>query len=453
MSKVRNGRRARQHGLSLVEVAVSMVIMGVAATMSWQAIRATWVRGGETQSRAFLQRAEASVLTFAALHGRLPCPATQADGLEVCGPAGNDQLRSGFFPYRTVGVPEPRLARLRYGLNVQALPVPPSGTPEPFMVLVNDQLIGPSGGPNYAPRATSVALSSVASSTHDNVLNLCAVLSRIARGRPGSVEQENGYQEPAFILEQASGDNLVLSSLAPAAHSRVTTASRVSVYLSCTPSTSVGGRGQYHAHLGSAVLNKTLKDYKWITEADYATYVWDLAEGMWGMSTQIYSQVLRWPKTFQALSQISLSRWRSGYRQQAAAIATQASSLGALGAQVSNVQRFRTNLQAVRERYAYVLDLNRRAVAVYERAWRNAVLSSSSAYFLNEQTDPPSHNPPLGGVTSIDPPNAAAVGALDEANSRAAFFGPGIGELASFPTQPLDSFDLTPNPGTWSEWE
>jgi prepilin-type N-terminal cleavage/methylation domain-containing protein len=414
--------RIHQRGLSLVEMAIAMVITGIAATMSWQAIRSSSVRENLAESRDQIQRAEAALLAYVAVRRRLPCPASQPDGLENCAFNSQDQ----YFPYRTVGVPEPKMAGLRYvPYNLSALPPPrfPVGV---FSVSLNDQPISVTS----APRAARTPLNSVASTTYDGMLDLCEVLSRLGK------ENMN-----AFSLEQRPDDDRFMSSLSVTTHA--TSAAQVSNYLSCGQLASVGGRSQYHAHLASAILNKTLKEYKWIFEADYGTYNWDLAEAAFFMSTKAYGELMRWPKTIQALSKFHESRFTDvgAVITMATSVVNQAASTTAVVAQASNVQRFVANLAAARRRYGVIVDLTKRAEVVYESAWQNAVLSSSSAYFLREQTVSPSLPLPLG-VVALEGPNPLAATMINSAKNRAEGFG---ADIVSSALQPLPSSAEVPD--------
>jgi hypothetical protein len=170
----------------------------------------------------------------------------------------------------------------------------------------------------------------------------------------------------------------------------------------------VGGRSQYHAHIATATLGKTLSDYKWVFEADYGLYVLDLAEGLWGMSKKLYQEVKRWPQTIYRIAE-AMDAMRSpaelvkAIKSARISIANQHSSSVSLAAQVSNTTRFIVNLEAARARYKIINDLTQRADAIYASAWRNAVFSSSSAYFLREQTEAPVRRESLSRTISEGP--------------------------------------------------
>ncbi|MGE0100459.1 MAG: type II secretion system protein [Hydrogenophaga sp.] len=402
-----NSRR-RQRGLSLIEAALAMVIMGVASAMSWQTIRSSIESVNQAETHSHLDRAEAALLAYIALNNRLPCPASSPDGLENCSVphvAGRQ-----FFPYLTLGVPEPKLGRLQY-VPYDLSRLPPRQYPTgQFHVRLNDQAISV----NSAPRAHITQLRDVASTTYDGILDTCQALSRIGDARMN-----------AFTLEQVPADSSFMSSMART--TRRVRAAQVSDYLSCNPLASVGGRSQYNAHLASAIMSKTLKEYKWIFEADYGTYNLDLAESAFNLSTKVYGELMRWPKTMQGLSKFFESRFGdfNAVRMMTTSVINQAASTAAVVAQTSNVQRFKTNLAAARARYRVILDLTRRADAAYLTAWQHAVLSSSSAYFLREQTVVPQVPPPLGTLAA-GMQNPLAQSLIDLARNRADDFGAGF---------------------------
>ncbi|MCP5266297.1 MAG: type II secretion system protein [Burkholderiaceae bacterium] len=140
--------RAAQAGFSLIEIAIGLVILGLAtvgliATLSEQAEQRRIV-----DTRRALDDARDALLAFAGTNGRLPCPATAATngqesiasnvgGIVTC------SVQDGFLPAVTLGLPgvEPtglltdgwrdgagqangtHLRAFRYGLTSLAVPV------------------------------------------------------------------------------------------------------------------------------------------------------------------------------------------------------------------------------------------------------------------------------------------------------------------------------------------
>jgi len=421
--------RVGQRGMSLVEVALAMAIMGIAATASWQAIQVNWKRQEQADTRAHMERAEAAVLAFLAVRGRMPCPAALANGIETC-----DERLSGHFPFRTVGVPDIKTARLTYSIPKEV--VKPWGR---FQVLMNDQAISHQS----SPRVQAMPFKNVALPNHEGLLDMCEAVSHLSRVRAS-----------VFTLVEDAKEGP--KSDAQGSHAtRSVRAARVSEALACAPMVTVRGRTPYNVHLAAVTLNKTLKDYKWIFESDYGTYALDLAEGMFFTGTRLWGEARRWPKTNQAMSALAEARWVSpnGWRVQGSALANQAATLVSLGAQISNVVRFSINLRAARERYKIVKDLERRGKDIDDLAWQHAILlSSSSAYFLREQQRAPA--PPMSPeMVAIEGPGAHALAMLSTASSRATSAGlsPLLGNLGSFPVYTEAdrdiSIDLPADPG------
>jgi hypothetical protein len=103
--------RSRQHGLSLIELAVILAILGIVAVVlvRWMATRQT--EDALQYRHDILSRADDALVAYAAVHSRLPCPATDADGNEDCAAPAY-----GHLPWRTLGLPDARAAQVRYGV-------------------------------------------------------------------------------------------------------------------------------------------------------------------------------------------------------------------------------------------------------------------------------------------------------------------------------------------------
>lgn len=103
--------RAGQRGFSLVELAVVLVVLGLATLLLVHFLGVAAHERREVVSRGLLQRADDALLAFAVVNSRLPCPDGDADGREDCGTG-----QVGRLPYRTVGLPDVRARQVRYGL-------------------------------------------------------------------------------------------------------------------------------------------------------------------------------------------------------------------------------------------------------------------------------------------------------------------------------------------------
>ena len=105
---IRNNR-----GFSLIEMAIVMVIIGVLAGGGVSLIGMLTKRKARTETINYLKQAQAALISFADINGRLPWADTSGDGAENSGAA------AGNLPYQTLKLSptDPYKRTLRYELN------------------------------------------------------------------------------------------------------------------------------------------------------------------------------------------------------------------------------------------------------------------------------------------------------------------------------------------------
>ena len=111
----------RQHGFTLAELAVVLVILGLLTGGLLVPVGARMQARDRQHTSERLRDIEQALVGFAIIHGRLPCPSLEADpaspayGLEQSAPCS--MASAGWLPWRTLGVPptdawgSPRLDR------------------------------------------------------------------------------------------------------------------------------------------------------------------------------------------------------------------------------------------------------------------------------------------------------------------------------------------------------
>ncbi|MCG6872527.1 MAG: type II secretion system GspH family protein [Gammaproteobacteria bacterium] len=105
---IRNNK-CGQSGFSLLELAVLLVIIGMLLLVAVLAVPVLTERGRLDTTQVTMDDVAEALVSFAAIHSRLPCPDINLDGLEgtagVC--AAADVV--GRVPYRDLGFPDPVL--------------------------------------------------------------------------------------------------------------------------------------------------------------------------------------------------------------------------------------------------------------------------------------------------------------------------------------------------------
>lgn len=102
----------RQTGLSMVELAVVMVVVGILGIMIWRWMETTRQPEQRSAILAQLAEAQAAVEGFVLARHRLPCAAADEGGHEACG----NTTTAVFLPWRDLGLSS-RFRALHYGVN------------------------------------------------------------------------------------------------------------------------------------------------------------------------------------------------------------------------------------------------------------------------------------------------------------------------------------------------
>lgn len=94
----------KQHGFTLVEMAIVLVILGFVLGALLLPLQAQRQQLAQSQTESTLENAKQALLGFAQSKGRLPCPATAAsNGLEAPLGGGTCTSQLGYLPAATLG--------------------------------------------------------------------------------------------------------------------------------------------------------------------------------------------------------------------------------------------------------------------------------------------------------------------------------------------------------------
>jgi prepilin-type N-terminal cleavage/methylation domain-containing protein len=103
---VRYPMRHAQRGFTLIEVAISMVILGLVMTGLVVSLTQQLQQRRLLDTRTTLAEANDALIAFVTANARLPCPAiVGSNGLEATIPAGTCVAAAGFLPAVTLGLP------------------------------------------------------------------------------------------------------------------------------------------------------------------------------------------------------------------------------------------------------------------------------------------------------------------------------------------------------------
>jgi hypothetical protein len=203
---------------------------------------------------------------------------------------------------------------------------------------------------------------------------------------------------------------------------------------------SVAGRGQYNAHMAAAIMAKATQDHRVQSEVAYAIHNWNLAEGVWSFSNGMYSAMKNWAKLIQTSSALDANIWSNPgpfVALHAKAIADRTMELIGVASRLSNLTRYINQLNIAQENRRMHNQMVGEAVDLYTKVTRHALMGSSSAYFIEEQTRAP-ESPPIPGVAADDGVNELAQALANESEALADILGHG-GLLAPYTRLPSDA--------------
>jgi hypothetical protein len=400
--------RRRQTGFTLVEAAAAMAIMGVAATLVVGAVGTASQTEIRQQDAELLDRGKAAVLSFIALNGRPPCPAADQSGMEgACG-------GQGFFPYKTVGLPDARAGELEYQVAL--------ALPGQFQVLMNQQPI--SAAENEFPTAETHAFAPLASSTYDGILDYCQALVPGEGPAPRVMTLQAPKRDKKTLIE-----NLMIRDERP---TRQLEAAEVSAHLNCAQLASLSGRSHFHAHLSSAVMNKAIQDFRTQFELGYGLYILDVGEGTWDFANALFDIARGWSQIMQHISAAAANIWSAPPKtafeiaQSLVSAVNKTLTFVKAAAKASNLARYSVNMQWANENRELNNQLVEQAIELQATITDHARLSASSAFFLNEQTQAPSLGAAPGVITN-SPPNAVFLEMRQTGRDRASGFNEPFG--------------------------
>lgn len=174
--------RTRQHGLSLVELAVVMAIIGVIGVFAWRWLEGTRQPLQRPAMMGQLAQAQAAVEGFVLAQHRLPCSASTSAGNESCADA-----TAVLLPWRTLGLGS-SFSQLHYGVNRGGTGLDLAVTAPAFVrpnlgVDFSALLPIPAGTAVVTTAVTNATGAITAATNRDNVVNgldWCRVLRRYA---------------------------------------------------------------------------------------------------------------------------------------------------------------------------------------------------------------------------------------------------------------------------------
>ncbi|MGI4779274.1 MAG: type II secretion system protein [Janthinobacterium lividum] len=360
--------RRRQRGVSLVEVAIASMILGACGVFLLGLIdRQTKVASGN-QSLSMIDRAHDTILAYAYLHGRLPCPAQVTTGIESC-----DGKSDGYLPYLTLGLPDSGAGRVRYRM------APDTSAPaasHPYRIVA-----GQRSGKFNELFAQAVPLASIALDGHEPLLDLCQALGSSTHSA------EIAYAlalDPGVAASPSSSSTPTAGPLAP---TQTVGRAQLAAKLHCG-NLAVAGRAHFNTALAADTMDRAMDDILAQFLLLKYTYSYDLLQGLYFEASSIDSLATANTKRLGALAASQASNGANSaalgmatYKTLAAGIYTAALTL--------NVARFVTNLARAEEHNKILTKLKQETEKSAVEIKGRAVIGSSSAFFLEDKWSQP----------------------------------------------------------------
>ncbi|MBP6896835.1 MAG: type II secretion system protein [Gammaproteobacteria bacterium] len=123
---LQSARRAFQTGVTILEVAIALAILGVLTIAAWK-LQQGFLSASLAESETDMtSRADQALVSYLVRNARLPCPASNEKGLEDC------STIQGYVPWRTIGLPDAGAGALKYTLGADGLHMRPPGAIDVF---------------------------------------------------------------------------------------------------------------------------------------------------------------------------------------------------------------------------------------------------------------------------------------------------------------------------------
>lgn len=228
MTSHRPSIQSRQKGFTLIEMSVAFVIIGISIMLLWQFIGRQVQHTAETDAQDLLARSQKSLISYALIHGRLPCPASNAAGLEDCG------AMEGKFPFVTAGLPEAAARKILYTLAADSTLLT---SPPPVLVLT----------PNTADGKVTT-LVSARPPLQGRLLDLCQALT----------SNPEKAQDLAFQLRPDTGLPFARSLTG---RDQTLSNGQLANRLYCQQQFGPGARAHPNIHLAAVSLSNSLNDF------------------------------------------------------------------------------------------------------------------------------------------------------------------------------------------------